>query len=301
MKHVVSVSLGSSDRDKSVELDILGQRVLIDRIGTNGDLKRAAKLIQHYDGKVDAIGLGGADFGMQVNKTYYPLHSVKHLKNYAITTSITDGIGLKQYLESNIANYLETILSEHLNTVGRTALLVNSISRWGMAKSFIDGGYKCTYGDLMFSLGIPLPIHSEKKILLTATLLCPVVTRLPFKWIYPINEEENIGEKAYSSAYHKVSVIAGDCLYIKQALPKMLEGKIIVTNTTTDFDVELFKQAGVSSLITTTPVIEGRTFGTNVLEAVILAISGNSEALSASELMHWIGKIDLKPQYRKLN
>ena len=37
MKHVVSISLGSSTRDHRVETDILGERFLIERIGVNGD------------------------------------------------------------------------------------------------------------------------------------------------------------------------------------------------------------------------------------------------------------------------
>ena len=38
MKRAVSISLGSSKRDKAVEVDLLGERVRIERIGTNGDM-----------------------------------------------------------------------------------------------------------------------------------------------------------------------------------------------------------------------------------------------------------------------
>ena len=61
MKHVVSVSIGSSRRDHRVEMELLGERVCIERRGTDGDLGRAAQLIRELDGKVDAIGLGGMD------------------------------------------------------------------------------------------------------------------------------------------------------------------------------------------------------------------------------------------------
>ena len=42
MKHAVSVSLGSAKRDKRVELELFGERVLIERIGTDGDMEAAA-------------------------------------------------------------------------------------------------------------------------------------------------------------------------------------------------------------------------------------------------------------------
>jgi hypothetical protein len=68
--------------------------------------------------------------------------------------------------------------------------------------------------------------------------------------------------------------ICGDFHLIRRRLPEQLRGKTIVTNTVTMGDVELLRQRGVSRLITTTPEFSGRSFGTNVLEAVLLAHLG---------------------------
>ncbi|MGD8553884.1 MAG: hypothetical protein PVJ32_00470, partial [Anaerolineales bacterium] len=73
MKRAVSISIGSSRRDKAVEIDLLGERVLIERIGTDGDMEKAARLYQELDGKVDAFGVGGADLGLMVDKKWYTL------------------------------------------------------------------------------------------------------------------------------------------------------------------------------------------------------------------------------------
>ena len=77
MKRAVSISIGPSRRDKAVEITLLGERVRVERIGTDGDMEKAARLFQELDGKVDAFGLGGADLGLLVASKYYPLHSVK--------------------------------------------------------------------------------------------------------------------------------------------------------------------------------------------------------------------------------
>ena len=61
MKRVVSVSLGSSKRDKRVEAEFLGERFVIERVGVDGDKDRFRQLIGELDGKVDALGLGGID------------------------------------------------------------------------------------------------------------------------------------------------------------------------------------------------------------------------------------------------
>ena len=49
-KHIISISLGSSKRDASAILDFAGQRVSIERRGTDGDLVKARKLMEQWDG-----------------------------------------------------------------------------------------------------------------------------------------------------------------------------------------------------------------------------------------------------------
>ena len=71
MKHVVSISLGSSSRNHSVEAEFLGEKFKIERIGTDGDKKKAIQLIEELDGKVDAFGMGGIDYICIGKKKYF--------------------------------------------------------------------------------------------------------------------------------------------------------------------------------------------------------------------------------------
>jgi hypothetical protein len=61
MKRVISISLGSSKRDHLVETEVLGERFIIERRGTDGDKKEACRLFTELDGKYDAFGIGGID------------------------------------------------------------------------------------------------------------------------------------------------------------------------------------------------------------------------------------------------
>ena len=72
MKRAVSISIGSSKRDKAVEIELLGEKVSIERIGTDGDMEKAAQMYRELDGKVDAFGVGGADLGIYVDRKWYP-------------------------------------------------------------------------------------------------------------------------------------------------------------------------------------------------------------------------------------
>ncbi len=84
-------------------------------------------------------------------------------------------------------------------------------------------------------------------------------------------------------------------------MPPELPGKIVITNTTTKEDVEMLQLAGVKYLVTTTPELNGRSFGTNVMEALMVALSGKKKELSGEEYSQMIKELAFKPRISKLN
>lgn len=299
MKRAVSISIGSSARDKQVEIDLLGERIQIERIGTDGDMDRAAALFNELDGKVDAFGVGGADLGLDVDGHWYPLHSVSKLVRGVHQTPVVDGAGLKNTLEAGLAAFLDSHLPEPVSP--RRALITSGADRWGMTVSFSDAGYECVFGDMMFALGIPIALHSKQSIKRLAKVIVPIVTRLPFSWLYPTGESQDERTPKWQRYYRWATVIAGDCHYIKRFIPDGLDGRIVVTNTTTPHDVELFRSVGIRYLVTSTPVLEGRSFGTNMMEAALVAAAGKGRPLERQELSELLAEIGLEPQLQELN
>jgi hypothetical protein len=76
---------------------------------------------------------------------------------------------------------------------------------------------------------------------------------------------------------------------------------VIATNTTTTEDVEMFRQAGVKYLVTSTPVLDGRSFGTNMMEAALIAVSGKNRSLTHDELDDLLRQLKFEPQIQTLN
>ena len=107
--HVVSISLGSSQRNHRTETTILGQPIILERIGTDGDQMRARQLYLEMDGKVDAFGVGGADLGITMNEHYYPLYSVRNLVQ-GLQTPAVDGGVVRRVLERKLMQRLEPLL-----------------------------------------------------------------------------------------------------------------------------------------------------------------------------------------------
>ncbi len=301
MKRAVSISIGSSKRDKAVEVTLLGEQVRIERIGTDGDMEAAALKYKELDGQVDAFGVGGADLGAIVEGKFYPFHSVQKLIRYVKKTPVVDGGGLKNTLENKAPVFLEQKIGDYLNAHGRKVMITVGVDRWGLSKSFVETGYEVVFCDLMFTLGIPIPLRSMKALRILASIMIPIVTLFPFEWLYPIGESQEKRIPKWEKWYNWATVIAGDCHYIKRHMPERLDGKVIVTNTTTPEDVELFRKAGVKYLVTTTPVLEGRSFGTNMMEAALVAVAGKGRPLTWDELNEMLDKLGLEPQLQELN
>jgi hypothetical protein len=305
MKRAVSVSIGSSKRNKTVNVDLLGQTVCIERIGTDGDMEKAARILGQLDGTVDALGVGGADLGLMVDQTWYPLHSVKPMVRLVRKTPLVDGTGLKITLERRVAPLIASRLDPILPR--KRVLVVAGVDRWGLSQAFLKSGYECVFGDFMFALNLPFPIHKEKSLKALAAVLIPIIGRLPFHWVYPVGEAQEKHTPRWQQYFDWASVIAGDCHYIRRYMPSRLDGKVIVTNTTTPSDVEQFRKAGVTHLITTTPVLDGRSFGTNMMEAAMLAAAGRTAPVDyarpgnyINELDHFLDQIQLTPQLQEL-
>ena len=301
MKKAVSISIGSSKRNKAVEVTLLGEKVSIERIGTDGDMEAAALKYKELDGKVDAFGVGGADLGALVDGKWFPLYSVQPMVRFVKKTPLVDGGGLKNTLENRAPAFLDAKIGDYINSRGRKVLVALGMDRWGLSKSFVEAGYETIFGDFMFGLDLPIAIHKISQLKTLGNLLMPIVGRVPFAWIYPTGEKQEKRTPKWGKYYAWATIIAGDCHYIKRFMPDDLTGKVIVTNTTTPEDVEVFRKAGVKYLVTTTPVLDGRSFGTNMMEAALVAVSGKGRPLTWPELNEMLDNLGFEPQLQELN
>lgn len=298
-KRIVSISLGSSKRNHSVEAEFLGQRFCIERIGTDGDRELAIAMIRELDGKVDAFGMGGIDLYICAGNRRYVLRDAKKIARAARQTPIVDGSGLKNTLERRVVRYLaeEAVIP----LAGRKVLLVSGVDRFGMAEALVEAGAEVTFGDLLFGLGIPLPLKSLRSLDLAARLLAPIVCQLPFTMLYPTGEKQEQVTPKYSRFYQQAEIIAGDFHFIRRYLPETLAGQTILTNTVTADDVEFLRRRGAGMLITTTPELEGRSFGTNVLEGLLVVLAGKpADQITAADYNELLDRIGIKPRIVKL-
>lgn len=298
MKHAISVSLGSSDRDKSVDIELLGTPVRMERQGTDGDISKATSRFNELDGKVDALGVGGIDLWIEIEGKKHPLHAAHKMVRGVRQTPVVDGSGLKNTLERQVVLSSAGELASASGS--RRVMLTAAVDRFGMTLAFFESGYEVVCADLMFALGVPIPVRTLSQLRILARLLLPVVGRLPISVLYPTGEKQDEIIPKFGKWYAWADVIAGDCHYIKRHMPDNLKDKVIVTNTTTLSDLEMFRQRGVRQVVTTTPQLEGRSFGTNMMEAAMTAVAGKNRPLSHAELGEMLRELRFGPTIHAL-
>lgn len=300
MKRAVSISLGSSKRDFLETLDLLGQEVRVERIGTDGDQARAAELIRELDSApenhVGAIGLGGIDLYLYIGRKRYPFRDAQKLAAQAKHTPVVCGAGIKNTLERRVVERLNTAFSLE----DKKVFMVSAGDRWGMAEALSRTGAEVHYGDFISLLGLPLPIRNLNTSRVLGHALMPIFRHLPIRWIYPTgNAQEQDGAGNISRFYAWADVIAGDWHLVRRHLPPHLDGKIILTNTTTAENVQLLRERGAKLLVTTTPRLNGRSIPTNMLEAALITASG-SKLLTLEETDALVRRAGLMGEFVEL-
>jgi hypothetical protein len=170
-----------------------------------------------------------------------------------------------------------------------------AVDRQGLAEAVAEVSEKIVIGDLMVALGVPIPVYGIPAFKRVARVMLPFVSWFPMSMLfYGSSGAEQ--EPKYVKYFEGSDLVAGDFLFMRKYMPECMDGKTVVTNTTTEENIELLKSRGVKTVITTTPRYDGRSFGTNMMEAALTAYVGKGRSLTDDELNKLIDELGLKPE-----
>jgi hypothetical protein len=296
VKRIVSVSLGSSSRDHRSRVRLLDEEFDLERIGMDGSIDRALAKLRELDGTVDAIGLGGIDVYLYAGPKRYALRDGLRLLSAVERTPVVDGSGLKNTLEREAVRYLRDELGVAL--AGTNVLMVSALDRFGMAQALVDAGADVLFGDFIFALDLDKPVRGLAEFEALAERYLPDACKLPFQFFYPTGKKQDRPpQPKYPEYYAEASIIAGDFHFMRQFMPARLDGKLVLTNTVTGRDVEELRTRGIARLVTTTPDLGGRSFGTNVVEAALVALLGKAwSEITPEDYAHLLRRLAFRPR-----
>lgn len=303
MKRVVSISLESSARDYLVTTTVLGRAVEIERIGTSGDTVRAAQLVRSFDGRVDAIGLGGMTPVLRVGDTRYPHREAIRVAAQARRTPVLDGGTARAILEPAAVARAVGHTPDLLR--GRRVLITCGVERFALAVAIAEHAGDLRFADPVVQLGLarlPTPRSLQQLKLYAATTL-PITALLPYRVLHPVASFRPGHESRAEALFAWADVVAGDCASICHFAPPSLAGKAVITDDPSPAEIADLRQRGVTTLVTMTPPLcaEQPFVGADVLEALVCAIQEGSGPPTTPEALEFVAAAGWSATVQELN
>jgi predicted amino acid dehydrogenase len=303
MQKILSISLGDRINDYQFETEFLGQDFLIQRIGTNGDLNRAAELMVEYDGKVDMFGLGSFQFPPTIgpSSTRNGINGQIQKLSQAIQTPLTNGYALRKVAYEWALRHVQFKYGGNFFNNSKL-LFMSGMTQYTYAKVLSEFSDNLRFADPVLEHGIPKFLNSLKELELYAKGAHDVLNFLPGKTVtsalLPAKMwNEHLMRKAIQKAHmilvthHDFMKVLGDCT------PAELRGKTVISSTIYDNRIDFLKNRGVDTIIDGTPKILEHVVGIDVLEALItVALGKTSEKVSSDDLLEVIAEQRMDPR-----
>lgn len=301
MKTILIIHLNEADSTSTVSF--LGQPVEILRRGCAGDAGRAEELIVAFDGKVDAIGLEGIPFDLQLGNARRDYEAGARLRDSARMTPVVDGGGIRAGLER-----WGVILADRAQPgifAQKRVLMTPGLNHPGLAQSLGRRGSAIRYADPVVYFALPdFPGMGAKTTLEQAA--GPTLEQLkdaPCRRLYP--QPGQPGQERATEPFAWADVIAGDIGAIRRYAPAELKHKTIVVESADDADLQDLKRRGAAILVTMMPSLDGADglgrWSAATIEALLVALRPDPKApLNEDTYLDLMADIQWTPAIRYL-
>jgi len=302
MKRIISISLGTSERDYEITTKFLGQDFFIKRMGTDGDAREIVELLYDWEDQADAIGLAGIKFPSKIGvhrKAEKRDIRIKELSS-ELKIPVTTGEAFRNVAQEWVARYVQ---ETHKNFfTNARVLILSGMTDYSVAAVLSGYTDNIQFADPVYEHGIPKFINTLKDMELYAKGIHDVLSLSPVKVIstsLPLVNEWNkyILRKAMQKATVLVVPYEGFYEYLDKCTLEELGGKIIITSTAYDDRVDFLRKRGVNVIIDSTPQILDRIVQVDVLEAMIVAaLEKKEEELTNDDLLEVISEQGIHPR-----
>ncbi len=261
MKTVVSIHLGESARDFEFSTTLLGAKLRLRRIGVNGDLERAARLLERFSEEADQVSLGGlSPAGALVRRD----KRVAEFVARAAAAQAATGTTLARVHEEWAVRQMQR---ERPGTfVNARVLFLSGMEDYALARLLSQQTKNLFFADPILRLGLPKLLGSLSSLRTFAraaalrTPLPPQATRE--------RELAASGLLANAVADAHVLVLHRDLI---AKLPWDLRGKVVLTSAISDEMLAQLRAAGAYAAIDRAPRLLDRPIECDLLEGALLA------------------------------
>ena len=270
MKDVISISLGASRQDFEFEAEFLGERMRVRRIGTDGSLAKAQRLIRQWDGRAAAIGLGVVkdEAGGWLREE---ARAARRLAAGVHGSPATTGARVAEIFLEWAVRHTQHKLGNYFNCA--KVLFFQGAGNQKLAAALAEVTDNFQFADPLLQLGVPKLLAS-----LEALALYQRGAHYVSGWRPPRAVTEGVlsdwSRHVLRKAMASATVIVAPVHELDRFGIEELAGKTIVTSTVNDERLEQFRDKGVHLVVDGAPFLFGHALAPNLFDAMIVAATG---------------------------
>ena len=303
MKTIVNISLASDRDDYDLNTQFMGKDFRLLRFGANGDPDKAADLIQKWDSRADAIGLGSFKAPYELGKRGLKAKQQEKLQNLygQLSSPLTTGDTLREVgHEWSIRHIQHKFGNNYFNN--KKIFFFSGMINTPLARILSEYTSNLTFCDPIIENGIPKFLKSIDDLKLYAKGMHGILEWVPSKkfseFAFPV---KNYNDFLISRAMEEAQIIVAPYYrfydYLGHCGMKELGRKVVITSTAYDDRVNFLKERGVDVIIDTTPKIMENVVGVSVLEAMIMvSLNKTPETLTSDDLLEVITDLRMDPR-----
>ena len=294
MKKVVGISMGAVAQNFEFGARFMGQRFNVRRLGTNGSMAMALKLLKHWGQRADAIGLGVVKDSYTVGSRRYVEKDSARLKNVVTRIPVTTGGRLSDILQEWALRHVQAKLGDYFNNAN--VLFFSGRTNYKLALAMSEYTNNLQFADLLLQLGVPKMLTSLDMLELYASGAHYVLDWAPTSVMSsaPIKEWTNF---VLRRALQEATVIVAPVHELDDFGAEELAGKTVVTSTVNDRRIAQFKDKGVNLVIDGSPTLFEHVLGPSLLDAMIIAATEkSSEDILEDDYLEIISSLELEPR-----
>ena len=294
MKQVTSISLGSSHQNFDFHTSFLGHAMRVRRIGTNGSAKKAVALLQSWQSRADAIGLGIARDSYSVaGQRYFETDSVM-LKGVATRVPVTTGALLQDILQEWAVRHVQTELAHFLTNA--RVLFVSGKGQYRLASCLSEYTHNLQFADPIVHHGVPKTLHDIHELELYTR-----GTHMMASWLPQVD----LGIKAIQKWADATLLNALKESTVVVAMPHELDlldqaalaGKVVFSCGVSDARVKAWGDLGIRTIIDAAPSLAGHTLTPATLDAMLIAATGrHGDDLTSDDYLAMLTEEALEPR-----
>jgi predicted amino acid dehydrogenase len=297
MKQIVSISLGPSISDYDITTRFLDQTFRVRRFGADHDLGKALTLIERWQLRCDAIGLGMVSDHLTVGTRRLRDATTARLEAAVTAVPVTTGARLRTFLDEWAIRHVQTHEGQYFTN--SRILFLSGLTNFKIAQVLSEFTRNLSFADPILQLGIPRVLASLGELEAYAALTSPVQRWIPRVSINVVPELRALWTRfCLRSAMRTSTVVVAPYWELELFGPEQLRGKVVLTSAIPDDWVSRLAGQGVDVVVDRTPKLLDRVVGLNVLEAIVIAALAKRapEDVAHDEYLELLSAMKLEPR-----